>query len=192
LALIGEVGRFHPDLIFPVNDFLMAIPNLKPCFVPVNKHGSNLSYAKNLTEAFSSSRTVVHFPAGLCSRRKGHRIRDVQWQKSFIVQARRTGRPIVPTHISGANSRRFYWLAWVRKLSGLRFNYEMLLLVDEMYRQRGKNLHIRFGDPIDPAVLDPQVESARWAAAIRSYVYALGRGIHLSFAEAVQRGVIVP
>jgi putative hemolysin len=191
VALISTIGRYHGDLVFPVNDFLMNIPNLRPCFVPVNKHGSNSGYARALTEAFASDRAVIHFPAGLCSRRKGHLIRDVAWQGSFVSQARRTGRPVIPTHVEGANSRRFYRVAWLRRLSGIKFNYEMLLLVDEMFRQRDQTLCLRFGPPIDPSVFAKEIPVSRWAAAVKSYVYALGRGAEIGFAEALERGIVV-
>ena len=42
IALIGTVGKYCPDPVTPVNDFLMYIKNLKPIFIPVNKVGKGV------------------------------------------------------------------------------------------------------------------------------------------------------
>ncbi len=64
--------------------------------------------------------------------------RDLQWQKSFVVRARRHERDSVPVHNDGRNSRFFYNLARLRRWFGIRFNFETIYLVDEMFKQRGR------------------------------------------------------
>lgn len=181
IALMSVVGEIHPHYVVPVNDFLMNIPNLRDVFVPINKHGTNWRNLSRLLEVFSSERAIVHFPAGLCSRRKGDAIRDLPWQKAFITKARESGRTIIPTFVEGANSRRFYRIAQLRERTGWGFNAEMILLVDEMFRQRGRTLRIVFGPPISPITFDDRCSDREWADTLRRYVYALGERPRLSF-----------
>lgn len=173
LALISAVGEHYKLVVLPVNDLLMNIPQLTPVFVPINKHGSNRAYRRDFDRAFQRADAVVHFPAGLCSRRKGSRVRDLQWQKSFVTRARKTGRTIVPTYVDGANSAFFYNLARLRRLSGLRFNLEMIWLVDEMFKQRGKTIRIVFGPPVGADAIPPGGDSWALANRLRMHVYRL-------------------
>lgn len=173
LALISVVGRHYDLVVLPVNDLLMNIPQLRTVFVPVNKHGSNRAYRRDFDRAFQRADAVVHFPAGLCSRRKGNRVRDLPWQKSFVTRARRTGRTIIPTYVDGANSSFFYSLARIRRLSGLKFNAEMIWLVDEMFKQRGKTIRLVFGPPIHPEALPAGGDSWALANRLRHHVYRL-------------------
>ncbi len=181
LALMSIVGRRFGDFVVPANDFLMSVPNLRPLLAPVNKHGSNRRNFLYLIDVFTSKKTIVHFPAGLCSRRRGHLIRDLQWQKSFIAKSRDAERVIIPTYIAGRNSYRFYRLAQLRARSGWRFNIEMILLVDELFRQRGGRLRIVFGPPITATAFDRGRSDARWAELLRRYVYLLAAHPRLPF-----------
>jgi len=173
LALIDVVGRHHELVVLPVNDLLMNIPQLRPVFVPINKHGSNRAYREKFDLAFAEADAVVHFPAGLCSRRKGDRIRDLDWQKSFVPRARQTERTIVPTHVEGANSRFFYNLARLRRWTGLRANIEMIFLVHEMFRQRGRTIRITFGRPVSAGELPSDMDPWMIARMLKSHVYRL-------------------
>lgn len=170
LAILQEVGRIHRDIVSPVNEFLLAIPQLRGIFIPVHKLGAGRTALLPLVEAYRGDKAIVHFPAGLCSRLRGGAIRDLAWQKSFVTLARRYGRPVVPAHVSGRNSLRFYTLAKIRAALGLRFNIEMLLLVDEMFSQEGSRLRIEFGAPVDLGSGSAEEVARR----IRREVYRLG------------------
>jgi putative hemolysin len=173
MALMQVVGNVRKDIVVPSNDFLMNIPNLRPLFIPVNKHGSNASNVALFNEAFSSDKAVLYFPAGLCSRKvKGH-IVDLDWKKTFLSKAKKYNRDIIPVHISGRNSNFFYNLANLRKMLGLQANIEMLYLVDEMYRQDNKDIVITFGKPIPVSTFDKRMDDTQWSARIREHVYKL-------------------
>lgn len=174
MALMYAVGKKCPDIAAPVNDFLMHLPNLRPLFFPVNKHGSNASNIAVFNETFSSDKTIIYFPAGLCSRKTGKEIIDLEWQKTFLSKARRFNRDILPVHISGRNSAFFYNLANLRKWLGLKANIEMLFLVDEMFKQKNKHIIITFGKPIPIDVFDKKHNDRDWAGILRSHVYRLG------------------
>ena len=181
MALMYVVGKYVPEIVTPVNDFLMYLPNLKPLFIPVNKHGSNASNAALFNETFASDKTVVYFPAGLCSRKTGDKIIDLEWKKTFLAKARSFNRDILPVHISGQNSAFFYNLANFRKKIGLKANVEMLFLVDEVFKQKNKDIIITFGKPVPVSVFDKRYTDKQWAEILKEHVYKLEKEPDLIF-----------
>lgn len=181
MALMWAVGRKKPDIATPVNDFLMHLPNLKPLFIPVNKHGSNATNIAVFDETFASDKTVVYFPAGLCSRKINGEILDLEWKKTFLSKARKSKRDILPVHISGKNSSFFYNLANLRKFLRIKANIEMLYLVDEMFGQKNKDIVITFGKPVPLEVFDKRHNDRDWAALLRKHVYKLEKNPETTF-----------
>ncbi|MDE6440266.1 MAG: glycerol acyltransferase [Bacteroidales bacterium] len=184
MAIISRVGAVRPDILFPVNDFLMALPNLRPVFVPIDKTGRNIHNQRLLAEAFASDNLLLYFPAGLCSRKqKDGGIRDEEWKKTFIAKARETQRDIIPVFVDGKNSCFFYNFARWRKRLGLKFNFEQLFLVDEMFKQKGREIRLTVGRPISRSVLEDRSLSDRdWAQAVKAHVYRLADDPQAAFA----------
>jgi putative hemolysin len=181
LALMKIVGEVRQDIVFPVNDLLMNVPNLLPLFIPVNKHGSNSQNLMLMNNTFASEKAILYFPAGLCSRKQHNKILDLEWKKTFITKARVYKRDIIPVHINGRNSDWFYNLANWRKRLGIKANIEMLYLVDEMYKQNNKNINITFGKPISWTIFDNRFPDLVWAQKVKQHVYALESNISTIF-----------
>lgn len=176
LVFIYELSKYHSNLKFPVNDILMNIRNLGGIFVPVNKHGSlDREAVRQIDEAYASDGQVLYFPAGLCSRKKKGIIKDLKWQKSFISKSVQYQRDIVPAYFSGRNSDFFYNLSNLRKFLGIKANIEMLYLVDEMFRQRGKRLDLTFGKKIAWQTFDSSKTAPEWAEFVKGKSYELSR-----------------
>ena len=175
IALMHVVGKIRKDILFPVNDLLMNVPNLKELFIPINKHGSNMENARIIDQAFDGNKMMLYFPAGLVSRRQHGEILDLEWKKTFIRKARSYKRDIIPTYISGLNSNWFYGLAQWRKRLGISANLEMLYLVDEMAKQRGKEIIIKFGEAIPYQTFDRSKKDILWAAEVKETVYKLNK-----------------
>ncbi len=174
LALISRIGERREDILFPVNDLLMNLQQLKPIFVPINKHGKNTENIQILEQAFKSSAMMLFFPAGLVSRKqKGGIIKDLEWKKTFITKAKQYQRDIIPVYIDGVNSNFFYNLANFRKKIGLKANIEMLYLVDEMYKQKSKTINIILGKPISYLIFDKKFTDQQWAEKVKDFVYSL-------------------
>jgi putative hemolysin len=177
LVFMKEVGKIFPNLKFPVNDLLMNLVNLKPLFLPINKHGSQAREAARLIEeAYSSNCQILHFPAGLCSRKIAGSIVDIDWKKHFISKAIEHKRDVIPVHFSGRNSNFFYNLANLRTLLGIKSNIEMIYLPNEMFKQRDKEITVKFGKPISFEEFDPSFTHREWAERVKHLVYALGKG----------------
>jgi len=176
MALMQEVSKRRKDFLFPVNDLLMNLPNLKELFIPVNKHGSNAENIRLFNQTFESEALLLYFPAGLVSRKQKGIIMDLEWKKTFLTKAIQFKRDIIPVHIDGRNSNFFYNFANLRKNLRLKANIEMLYLVDEMYNQKDKTITITFGKPISYQTFDKRHSHNQWANIIRQKVYALGCG----------------
>jgi putative hemolysin len=174
MALMLVTGKVRRDIIFPVNDILLYLRNLRDLFIPINKHGKNTDNKQIIDDTFASDVMILYFPAGLCSRKQNGEILDMDWKNTFIKKAIQYKRDIVPVHIDGRNSNFFYNLANWRKRLGIKANIEMLYLVDEMYKQHNKDITITFGKPVSFRVFDDRFKSIEWAQKMKKYVYELG------------------
>ena len=182
LALINIVGKKRKDIKFIVNNFLLNIKNLDQLFIPVNKCGRTpKEVLKMLEKIYSSDNTILTFPAGLCSRKNRGKIVDLEWQKSFITQAKKHHRDIIPAYIDGRNSNFFYNLANLRKFLRIKTNIEMLYLVDEMYKQKNKTINIIFDKPISYNTFNNTMKDKEWAEKIKGNIYDLGKKNNLLF-----------
>ncbi|MEI8005621.1 MAG: glycerol acyltransferase [Bacteroidota bacterium] len=174
LALMNQIGKARPDIVFPVNDLLLNVPGLKPLFIPIDKHGKNTGNISIIDESFAGSKVMLYFPAGLVSRKfKGGVIADLEWKPTFIKKARRYERDILPVYISGRNSDWFYNLARWRKRLGIKANIEMLYLADEMMKQKGQTINIVIGGVIPWQSFDKSRNDLQWAEFVKQKVYSL-------------------
>lgn len=174
IMLISLLGEKY-EIKFPVNDILLNVKSLDNILLPLNKHGQQAKEATlKLNEAFKSDKQILIFPAGLVSRKhKGGKITDLEWKKTFITKAIQTKRDIIPVHVSGENSKFFYNLANIRKFLGIKNNIEMLYLVDEFHKHKGKKFIIRFGKPIPYSSLTKDKSHKEWAQEIKNIVHTL-------------------
>lgn len=171
-AIIG--GRFDGKIRYLVNDLLLYLSNLRSIFVPINKHGAQgKKNAELIEKAYASDNQIITFPAGLCSRKQNGKIQDTEWKKSFIQKAVEYRRDIVPVFFEGRNSNFFYRLANMRKALGIKMNYEMIYLPDEMFKSKHKTYSIHFGKPIPWQTFDSSRKSAEWAERVKEIVYNL-------------------
>ncbi len=178
MLLMKVIGQRYPDKCRMVaNDFLMNIKQLSSMFIPVNKVSkqSNREYFKIIENEFSGDSHILMFPAGLCSRKFGKDVLDLEWHKSFIKRARQYSRDVTPVYVDGANSNKFYRIARWRKRLGIKFNIEMMYLVDEMFSQAGSRVTFVVGEPIPYTTFDTSYTDWEWAAKLRQHVYELKR-----------------
>ncbi len=178
MMLAEVIGSHFGDVRVIVNDILMYLDPLRGIFVPVNKSGAQRgAYAVAFNEAFSGPAPVLTFPAGLCSRRGTDGVvADLEWRPNFVKRAAATDRLIVPVHVEGVLSKRFYrWAKW-RKRLGIGANVEQILLPDEMFRQRGQHFRLIFGAPVSVEELRAATGGGNYlaqAAEVRRMSYGL-------------------
>lgn len=179
MAIVSEIGKVRKDIKFIVNDLLLSLKNLKDLFVGVNKHGGNtLNSLNSVNQLFSSENAVFIFPAGLVSRKKKGKVQDLEWKKTFITQAKKNNKPIVPVYLDGELSNFFYNLSKIREFFGVKANIEMLYLANEMFKQKNKTINIVVGKSISPEVFTNDKSDRNWANSVKEEVYKLKKEIN--------------
>ncbi len=174
LLLMKYVKKKLGKLKFLSNDILMNIPNIRPMFVAVNKHGGHSrDAAKALLEVYNSDQQVLIFPAGLASRKIDGKIVDLDWKKHFISKSIKHKRDVIPIFIKGRNSNRFYRIANFRKFFRIKWNLEMFFLPDETVKHRNSDIPIYFGKPIPYTTFDKTKTHKEWTDWVKEQVYNL-------------------
>ena len=178
--IIGSVFHrlYGEGFQVPVTPIMANLKPLAEFFTPVNNLSSRQSrdLGERIAKMFTSDQQVVVFPAGLCARKIKGKITEMPWKKMFVTQARRYERDVVPVHISGHNSRWYFFLAKVSKFFKLKINIGMLYLVDELFKQSGNEFVITFGKPIPYTSFDRSKTDLQWAAEVKDKVEALAEG----------------
>ncbi len=178
IALIDVLGTHYRDenIRFMVNDLLMNVEPLRSVFIPINKYGSQARASVDIINGeYASGRNIVVFPAGLVSRLQddGY-VKDLIWQKAFVVKTFEYDRDIVPVRFVALNRKRFYRFARWRKKLGIRINLEQATLPAELCAARGKKFKMIIGKPVHIRELRAaKMPHLRVAAYIRDLVYGL-------------------
>jgi len=159
-----------------VNELLMYMEPINGLWAPVNKVGRlSREQVAAQQQMWESGTDVLTFPAGACSRLQRidgqWKIQDLEWQKNFVQRAKEYKRNIVPIYFEGRNRKRFYILAFLRKLLHIKLNIEMLYLVDEMFGAHGKHFKVHVLPPIPYTVFDNTRTPREWAQHVKNIVY---------------------
>lgn len=176
IALIEMLGgKYDDNLKVIVNDILMQVKPLAKVFLPINKHGAqSRQSAQEIDAAFKEGKQMLVFPAGLCSRAlKSGEIADLEWQKSFVRQSVEYQRDVIPIHFDGYNSQFFYRFAKLRVKLGIKFNFEMILLPRELFKNRNQTFKVRIGKAIPWQTFTTDKPLGEYASMVREKVYEL-------------------
>ena len=175
--IIGSVFRriYGDGFKVPANQILYNMKPLQEFFVPVKVQAGRQSrdIADRFSQMFESDCQVLVFPAGLCARTFKGVITEMPWKKMFITQARKYQRDVVPVHISGHNSKWYFFLSWLSRILKLKMNLGMLFLVDELFNKAGEEFVITFGRPIPYTDYDAGKTDLQWADIVKNRVKEL-------------------
>jgi putative hemolysin len=108
------------------------------------------------------------FPAGAVSKvQKDLHIRDREWQSSIIRLVKQLKVPVVPIYFHGHNS------TWFNILGMISWKLRTLRLPAEVFRRRGKSIHMSIGEPItvEEQTACPDMEAL--GKLLRERTYAL-------------------
>ncbi|MEM9326591.1 MAG: 1-acyl-sn-glycerol-3-phosphate acyltransferase [Bacteroidota bacterium] len=174
ISIVHVLRDTRPDIKFIVNDLLMQVRHLSDRFVGINLVGKKAAESLHkVEEQFAEGTATFIFPAGLVSRKTKGEIRDLEWKKTFVSKAKKYQLPVIPVHIGGGLTNRFYRLANFRKFLGIKLNIEMFFLVDELFRQEDMKIDIFFGEPIPPDTFDKTKNDKAWAEWVKEQAYRL-------------------
>lgn len=151
IVLLHEVGTFRPDFQVMVNLFLNNLSAMRPSFIAVDPSGSADPEKKRVTlqgirEAIAhvkAGHPLGFFPAGAVSKvKRDLHIRDRQWQPSIIRLISQLKVPVIPVYFHGHNSTFFNILGIID------WRLRTLRLPAEVFRMRGREVHLSIGEPI--------------------------------------------
>jgi 1-acyl-sn-glycerol-3-phosphate acyltransferase len=176
LKTIHEKIQNNPRSIS--NDLLINLKPLRKFMIGVNKHGgSSKDSVAEMRRTFEGNDPVIFFASGLVSRRKWFTIEDGEWKSTFVKKSFLHERDVIPVFITGRVSGFFYRLANFRKFLGIKSNIEMLYLPNEMFKQKGMRIVIKFGEPIHWRSFNSSKSPEAWAADVKKQVYEMGRNL---------------
>ena len=173
LALIKAISSVRKDIRIVANDFLTQVKALKPIMIEINnfKKGQSKESITKIYDTLNSEGAIIIFPAGEVSRATTKGIKDGEWQRSFLKFATRTSSPILPVFIGGKNSKTFY------SVSALNKSLATLLLSNELFKQKGKELELIIGEIIPSQHTYPaSISKDKIVKLYKKHIYALKKG----------------
>ena len=174
LALIKLISSVRKDVKIIANDFLNTLTPLRPILLDINnfKNKQSKESINNIYDALNSEEVVIIFPSGEVSRATPTGIKDKKWHKGFLKFAKRSNSPILPVFIGGKNSKTFY------SVSALNKKLSMLLLSNEMFKQKNKSIEIIVGELIPYENITPKgIEQEQLIRLYKKHLYNLKKGI---------------
>ncbi len=141
LCLLKLVGSVRKDVKIVANDFLAGIDALDSLFIKVDNFQTKQAKEniKNIYAALDREEAVIIFPAGEVSRVSPTGVKDGKWQKGFLKFAQKSKSPILPILVDAKNSKTFYTVSVLNK------TFSTILLSDEMFKKKDKNIAIKIG-----------------------------------------------
>ena len=151
ITLIYLVTRRFPDFKVMVNMILNKISAMRPNFIAVDalssddpaKRQVSVNGIREALRQLKEGKPLGFFPAGAMSKINIRgRLEDRPWQKSVIQIIGKSKVPVIPIFFHGSNS----W--WFNILGRVCWPARSLRLPAEVFRKRGKEIHISIGKPI--------------------------------------------
>lgn len=151
ISLIRLVGGYRPDSKVMVNMILNHITAMRQNFIAVDalasddpkKKAVSMRGIKEAIMQVRRGRPMGFFPAGAVSKVNWRgELRDREWQPSIVRLIAQLGVPVVPIYFHGRNS----W--WFNFLGMVSWQLRTMRLPAEVFKKRGKTIHISVGEPI--------------------------------------------
>lgn len=166
--------QYDGKIKFYANEFLTLIDPLKEMFLPIYKYGAQgRENIQVIQDFYNSENHLITFPAGATSRKYGDEIIDLEWHKNFVKTSEQYERDVVPLYFKARNSKFFYRLEKFREIIRSKVNFEMILLSDELFKQKGNKFTLYIGQPIPWQTFDKSKTKKEWAAWVKDIVYRL-------------------
>lgn len=153
-ALFEVLNPIRPDHLYVANaDALRVIPKGDDIIIPVEWVKEKRTHSKarhtvmRIKDALEHERSVIIFPSGAPAKLSWRGLKDMPWEHSAVMMARRHHTPIIPLHIKARNSAFFYILSRIHP------ELRNITLFHEMINKRTSTFHFTFGAPIAPESL---------------------------------------
>lgn len=173
LCLLKLVSQVRKDVRIIANDFLAGFEPLDDLFIKIDnfKTRQNKQNIQKVYDSLNNEEAVIIFPAGEVSRISPKGVMDGKWQKGFLKFAKRTKAPILPVLVQGKNSKTFYTLSILNK------TFSTILLSDEMFKKKDKQISLKIGKIIpNENILPTGLDEDYIVNLYKKHLYALKKG----------------
>lgn len=173
LCLLKLVGQIRKDVKILANDFLVGFEALHSLMIPLDnfKDRQSKESIKKIYEALKNEEAIIIFPAGEVSRATPKGVKDPAWNKGFLNFARNSNSAILPIFLDAKNSKTFYTISLINK------TFSTLLLSNEMFNKKSKNINIKIGQIIPSENITPKGLNKDFLVNLyKKHLYALKKG----------------
>lgn len=173
LCLLKLVGQIRKDVKILANDFLVGFEALHSLMIPLDnfKDRQSKESIKKIYEALNNEEAIIIFPAGEVSRATPKGVKDPAWNKGFLNFAKNSNSAILPIYLDAKNSKTFYTISLINK------TFSTLLLSNEMFNKKSKNINIKIGQIIPSENITPKGLNKDFLVNLyKKHLYALKKG----------------
>ena len=173
LCLLKLVGQIRKDVKILANDFLVGFEALHSLMIPLDnfKDRQSKESIKKIYEALKNEEAIIIFPAGEVSRATPKGVKDPTWNKGFLNFAKNSNSAILPIFLDAKNSKTFYTISLINK------TFSTLLLSNEMFNKKSKNINIKIGQIIPSENITPKGLNKDFLVNLyKKHLYALKKG----------------
>lgn len=176
IILLHLVGRHREDFQVMVNMFLNHLSAMRSAFIAVDPFKSTDPEKKKTTmhgirmamKHLKEGHPLGFFPAGAVSKPDWKLcVRDREWQPSITRLIKQMKVPVIPVYFHGHNSWTFQFLGM------LDWRLRSARLPIELFRKRGKEIHISVGNPISVETQETFADADALGAYLREQTYNL-------------------
>lgn len=153
ICLVDLIGHVRPETKVMVNQMLMWIKGLAPCFIPVNPNtddvknvsATSINGMKSALRQIRDGGPLCLFPSGAVADlepREHWKLKEREWQDVAVRLIKKAKVPVIPVRFFDRNS----WFYYALEL--IHYKVRFLRLFHELDRLRGTFPRVGVGEPI--------------------------------------------
>lgn len=175
MAVINTLSKVRKDVKIVANHVLSLIfPATKSISVGIRNMHGKMSHKqfREMNDHLKQGGVLVIFPAGRLAKLTLKGLSESPWQAGFIQLAMKNDAAIVPVHLKGYNTLRYYLTALIwRPLSNL-------MIVHECLRHRGRTLRVKICQQIDLSAIDRrEIDFSQTTSELQQHLQQTGNNL---------------
>jgi len=173
--VIQAISKKHKKIKAVANKLLANVENLKEILIEVSVFSkTDVKAIKKMNDIYASDDIQIYIlPSGLVSRKSKGVVKDLPWKHSFIKNAINYQRDVIPIFVDDKNSKKFYFIANLRKFLRIKLSLETIFIPAEIFKKRNKTIKLIIGKPISYKTFNKSKSPRNWALTIQEMVYNL-------------------
>lgn len=174
-VIIEMLSKKYKNIKTVGNKLLGNVENLKDILIEVGVFTkTDVKSIKKMNDIYADKDVQIYIlPSGMVSRKDKGVIKDLPWKHSFIRNAVKFQRDIIPIFVDDRNTNKFYFIARLRKFFKIKLSIESLFIAGELFKKRNKTIPLIVGKVISYKIFDKSKSVRDWALTVQDIVYDL-------------------